>query len=234
VKVPPLFYKYICGQIRVEMNYLKVYCNLIRKAQKRIPPEGYTEGHHIFPKSIYGENNSIVKLTAKEHYIAHALLEKVFIKRYGKSDERTVKMIYAFYCMNTANRKNYYNSYLYESSRDKFLEVIKKRKPIPNVGKWNIGKVRSEETKEKLRQKRLQQVFTEEMHQKRRDTIRSLIWLHHPATKKNCRVLPVKVQEKINEGFVLGRYYIPSEEARKKLSQKTTLQWKINPPRKTN
>jgi len=54
VKVPPLLYKYICGQIRIEMNYLKVYCNLIRKAENRTPPEGYTEKHHIFPKSIFG------------------------------------------------------------------------------------------------------------------------------------------------------------------------------------
>ena len=35
------------------MNYLKAYCNLIRKAEHRVLPEGYTEKHHIFPKSIY-------------------------------------------------------------------------------------------------------------------------------------------------------------------------------------
>jgi hypothetical protein len=136
--------------------------------------------------------------------------------------------------MNTANRKNYYNSFLYESSRDKLSDIMKKRKPVQNVGKWNIGKVRSEETKEKIRQKRLQQVFTEEMYQKSRNTIKSLIWLHHPMTKKNCRVLPEKVEEKLNDGFVLGRYYIPSQETRKKLSQKATLQWETNPPRKVN
>ena len=216
------------------MNYLKTYCSLIRKAENRDCPEGYVEGHHIFPKSIYGENNRIVKLTAREHYIAHALLEKIFIKRYGEKDYRSIKMIHAFYCMNTANRKNYYNSFLYESSRDKLSDIMKKRKPVQNIGKWNIGKVRSEETKEKIRQKRLQQVFTEEMYQKSRKTIKSLIWLHHPMTKKNCRVLPEKVEEKLNDGFVLGRYYIPSQETRKKLSQKATLQWEINPPRKVN
>jgi hypothetical protein len=216
------------------MNYLKTYCSLIRKAENRDCPEGYVEGHHIFPKSIYGENNRIVKLTAREHYIAHALLEKIFIKRYGEKDYRSIKMIHAFYCMNTANRKNYYNSFLYESSRDKLSDIMKKRKPVQNVGKWNIGKVRSEETKEKIRQKRLQQVFTEEMYQKSRNTIKSLIWLHHPMTKKNCRVLPEKVEEKLNDGFVLGRYYIPSQETRKKLSQKATLQWETNPPRKVN
>lgn len=216
------------------MNYLRVYCNLIRKAENRDCLGGYAENHHIFPISVYGENQRTVKLTAREHYIAHALLEKIFIKRYGEKDKRSIKMIHAFYCMNSANKKKYYNSYLYESSRDKFIKVMKDKKPVENVGKWNIGKVRSEETKQKLRQKRLQQVFTEEMYQKSRNTIKSLIWLHHPITKKNCRVLPEKVEEKLNDGFVLGRYYIPSQETRKKLSQKTTLQWKVNPPRKIN
>ncbi len=95
------------------MNYLKVYCNLIRKAENRTPPEDYTEKHHVFPKSVFGNNNKIVVLTSKEHYIAHALLEKVFIKRYGLKDKKTIKMTYAFWFMN--NKKNhYYNSRLYE------------------------------------------------------------------------------------------------------------------------
>lgn len=105
------------------MNYLKHYCNLIRKVENRTPPEGYTEKHHIFPKSIYGKNNRLVVLTAREHYIAHALLEKVFIKRYGLKDKRTIKMITAFWCMNNQNTKNeYFNSYLYESSRTRCID----------------------------------------------------------------------------------------------------------------
>ena len=220
--------------VRVEMNYLKVYCNLIRAAERRDALEGYIEKHHIFPVSIYGDNNRTVKLTAREHYIAHALLEKIFINRYGEKDKRSIKMIHAFYCMNSANKKKYYNSYLYESSRDKFIKVMKDRKPVENVGKWNIGKVRSEETKQKLREKRALQVFSEETKQKRKDTIGRLCWLHHPITKKNCRILPEKIEDKIKEGYVIGRYYVPSEEARRKLSEKTTLQWKYNPPRKRN
>ena len=78
------------------MNYLKVYCNLIRKAENRTLPEGYVEKHHIFPISIFGNNNRIVILTAREHYLAHALLEKICIKRYGNCNEKTRKMTYAF------------------------------------------------------------------------------------------------------------------------------------------
>jgi hypothetical protein len=111
------------------MNYLKAYCNLIRKAEHRVLPEGYTEKHHIFPKSIYGNNNKIVVFTAREHYIAHALLEKALIKRYGIDDNKTKKMITAFWCMNNQKTKNeYLNSHLYEASRIRFINTIKGRK----------------------------------------------------------------------------------------------------------
>ena len=99
------------------MNYLKVYCNLIRKAENRTPPEGYTEKHHTFPVSIYGKNNRIVILTSKEHYIAHILLEKIFIKRNGLNHRKSKKMISAHINMKGKNR--YFNSRLYDCSRKK-------------------------------------------------------------------------------------------------------------------
>jgi hypothetical protein len=107
------------------MNYLKHYCNLIRKAENRTPPEGYTEKHHTFPKSIFGNNNRIVFLTAREHYIAHALLEKIYIKRYGIKDKRTIKMINAVIFMK--GHKKYYNSLLYEYTRIRFSNSLKNK-----------------------------------------------------------------------------------------------------------
>jgi hypothetical protein len=105
------------------MNYLKVYCNLIRKAEKRTAPEGYVERHHTFPKSIFGNNSRIVVLTAREHYVAHLLLEKIFTKRYGLNDIRTFKMMWAHLSMSGRykfpERDAYINSYLYEKSRIK-------------------------------------------------------------------------------------------------------------------
>jgi hypothetical protein len=116
--------------VRIEMNYLKAYCNLIRKAENRgytkkkaKEQELYVEGHHTFPLSIFGKNNRIVMLTAREHYIAHALLEKICIKRYGINHWKSKKMLYAFWAMN--NQKNnlqerYFNSKLYEGAKIKF------------------------------------------------------------------------------------------------------------------
>jgi len=159
------------------MNYLKVYCNLIRKAENRTSPGGYTEKHHTFPKSIFGKNNRVVVLTAREHYIAHALLEKICIQRYGLKDKRTIKMTYAHTSMVAVNGNNerYYNSYLYENAKIRFsinnpsksLEVKQKQinsalerwsKPEQKqkmIGENNhfYGKHHSEETKAILREK---------------------------------------------------------------------------------
>ena len=134
------------------MNYLKHYCNLIRKAENRTAPKGYTEKHHTFPKSIFGKNNRIVVLTAREHYIAHALLEKICIQRYGKNHIYTEKMIYAHFLMNEGKR--YYNSFLYENVRKKVSDLHSKRfsgKNNPRYGKIGVYK-HTEETKRKIRE----------------------------------------------------------------------------------
>jgi hypothetical protein len=60
------------------MNYQKIYDRLVSNAKNR-PVEGYTEKHHIKPKCIGGDdsNDNLVRLTSREHYIAHRLLYKI-------------------------------------------------------------------------------------------------------------------------------------------------------------
>jgi hypothetical protein len=138
------------------MNYLKVYCNLIRKAEnrgytkKKAKEQGlYVEGHHTFPISIFDKNKRIVYLTAREHYIAHCLLEKIYLKRYGMGDWRTHKMIWAHIIMSGKNefhQEKYLNSYLYEASRLRISQIpIKEEKRLQSSIKgkkskwWNNG-----------------------------------------------------------------------------------------------
>lgn len=62
------------------MNYQKIYDQLISKRKSYpIKKPHYFERHHITPRCIGGNNNpeNIVKLTAREHYIAHLLLAKI-------------------------------------------------------------------------------------------------------------------------------------------------------------
>ena len=63
---------------------------------------GYTERHHIIPKSMGGTNHSdnLVALTAREHFVCHWLLTKMTI-----GQDRT-KMLRAFNAFKMASRKN--------------------------------------------------------------------------------------------------------------------------------
>lgn len=191
------------------MNYLKVYCNLIRKAENRTPPEGYTEKHHIFPKSIFGKNNRLVVLTAREHYIAHALLEKIYIQRYGIRHQKTKKMITAFWCMNSQKSKNtYINSHLYESSR--------LRRSILMTGKNNhmYGKKISEEAREKR----------SKAHTGKKMSLESRAKMSEAAKKRNKNPMlgrnhSEETKRKISE---LNKGRKVSEDFKKKLSKRNS------------
>ena len=68
----------------------------MRKAEQRgwtkASAPCYVEGHHTFIKAIFGENDRVVYLTAREHVLAHLLLFKVYLKRYGRHNWRTWKV----------------------------------------------------------------------------------------------------------------------------------------------
>ena len=63
------------------MNYEQIYQNLISHRQQNIPT-GYIERHHILPRSLGGNDDpsNIVKLTGREHWVAHLLLHKIHQK----------------------------------------------------------------------------------------------------------------------------------------------------------
>jgi len=68
------------------LDYNLIYKQLIDRAQAR-EILGYREKHHIIPKCLGGsdEENNIVALTAREHFIAHQLLVKIYPKVRGLS-----------------------------------------------------------------------------------------------------------------------------------------------------
>lgn len=88
----------------------------------------------------------------------------------------------------------------------------------------NSGKIRSEKTKQLLREIRAKQVFTKEQRDKAKKTISSLIWMNDG--KKSYRVRPENVQEAKSKGYVEGRLhnYI-TEEYREIYRKKTIQQW---------
>ncbi len=79
------------------MDYKKIYDDIILKAKsynRQKSNLNYFENHHIIPKSCGGDKikNNKVLLTAKEHYVCHHILIKLFEK--GTIERRN--MIFAF------------------------------------------------------------------------------------------------------------------------------------------
>ena len=110
------------------MNYQKIYNDLIQNAKdQKLLNEQYVEFHHIIPKSLNGtdDNENMVALTARQHYIAHMLLVKIAEERNNLQEYK--KMLYAFNCMKwgrlNGKRTFKYNSRLYQRLKEKFSEL---------------------------------------------------------------------------------------------------------------
>lgn len=82
------------------MNYLKIYIKICKRGKgSRYIENTHIEKHHIFPVSIYGNNDMIANLTTREHYICHLLLMFAFKKRYGVNSIKYAKMAMAVHKM---------------------------------------------------------------------------------------------------------------------------------------
>lgn len=124
-------------------KYFTWYANLIKRALIREELNGYSEKHHILPFSMGGPNEkaNYVKLTSREHFLAHLMLF-----RFVKSGHQ-YKMARALVLMNQIDK----------SSRTyaKLRSVISEKMSGPNnpgYGKpgVNLGRKMSEETKAKM------------------------------------------------------------------------------------
>ena len=112
------------------MNYQNIYNLLVKKAQNRMETVGYTEKHHIIPRTLAGSDDAsnIVVFTGREHFIAHLLLAKI----HGGS------MWHAAHMM--SNMKRYTNR-KYENVRKEHVKRVSIRQ---------TGKIVSLDTRKKI------------------------------------------------------------------------------------
>ena len=137
----------------IENKYLKIYFALVNRAKSRTL-EGYTEKHHIIPRSLGGNNDksNLAILTGREHFICHLLLTKIVEGR-NKS-----KMVFALNSMmnrrNDTMKRYVPNSKFYERLRILLSEAHKQigRSEAHKlaISKRHKGKIVSEETKKKM------------------------------------------------------------------------------------
>lgn len=132
----------------IQNKYTKWYDNIIKKSMLCETLNGYTEKHHIIPKSLDGgnEKSNIAVLTAREHFVCHILLTKM------TEGKNKAKMIYAAMMMSlmeNKNQKRYINARLYETVRKEHSKMIK-GKNSPSYGKKHSeesNRARSEKLK---------------------------------------------------------------------------------------
>jgi len=81
------------------MNYKKLYDFICNRGQQERELD-YFENHHILPKCLGGNNgkDNLTKLTAKEHYVVHWLLHKIYPDNW--------KISHAFFWIATENGMN--------------------------------------------------------------------------------------------------------------------------------
>lgn len=128
------------------MNYLRIHDNIISKAklESRKKNNGiYYEKHHIIPRCMQGTNNpeNLVLLTAKEHFLIHLLLTKIY--------PDCTKLVNALWMMCTfdpSGKRKQTNSRLYEYSRQLFSQYVKNR-PHPFLGKNTLKNIRENQAK---------------------------------------------------------------------------------------
>ncbi len=126
-------------------KYKKWYQNIIDRASNRVL-EGYVERHHIIPRCLGGPDtaDNIVSLTAREHFICHWLLTKIY------TGDARHKMINAMYIMRAAgpNQKRYESKItgrVYNTLREEYSKYIS-----------NLNKGRVQPLEENIKQKAAQ------------------------------------------------------------------------------
>ena len=133
------------------MNYQKIYNNIIYGAKSRGLNKksliGYYEKHHIVPKCLDGSNDkeNLVLLTAREHFIAHMLLCKIY--------PNNTNIIFSLWAMihlksNIKKREFKINSRMFQVLKEEFKRI----NSLTRRGNKSMsGKRHSEETKIKMR-----------------------------------------------------------------------------------
>jgi hypothetical protein len=153
----------------IDNKYTKTYYQIIERAQSRTI-DGYTERHHIIPKSIGGpdEGFNLVDLTAREHFLCHWLLTKM-VKGKRKQWSMVNALGFMMWSENQNQERYRVNARLYEQLKQKHSE----HKSWANSGERNsqYGKKWSEERKQAFKEKRaLQAPISEEAREKIRQS----------------------------------------------------------------
>lgn len=224
-------------QITQQSKYRDIYISICQRGAERGNNRKqlkellkYVEGHHFIPKCVTKEyaleQHNIVFLTAREHFICHYLLCKIF-----KKTEYYFSLLSAFGKMSSIapsmKHMRYMNSHLYEHFRKNVSslmsqmrrgkvrikregitkEILKDDLDLYLEDGWETGAASTEEA-------RLSRIAAN----KKRT---GFIWMHFAGNEKSFHVDKDNVDYMLSQGAVVGRKF--SEESMEKFRRSQRL-----------
>lgn len=111
-------------------HYLDRYIKLVHLVMETPNTIGYTENHHILPRSMGGSNKSenLIRFTARQHFLAHWMLWKAY---------RNKQMNFAFKMMQYSSNKSQ-KTHRYWKLNSGTYEKLKKENVIFSFKKHSI------------------------------------------------------------------------------------------------
>lgn len=146
----------------IDNKYTSIYFSIIERSRNR-NISGYTEKHHIIPKSLGGTNerSNLVKLSAREHYICHLLLTRMTT---GNNKSKMVHAASAFvtWASSRHDRKIKINSKIFQT-----LKELRQQNLIEEMSKPENKKKSSDGAK---------QLWANDEYKKEASAKRKLLW----------------------------------------------------------
>lgn len=193
------------------MNYKRIHDLIIKNRKILGRPEGYSENHHIIPKSFGGSNNpdNLIRLTAKEHFIIHRLLAKIH------PNSGMVHAVYKMSCIDRSEGRYKVKSRTYGYLREQHsLRVSNDKEASRKKSEAAKGKKQSKDHIEKRTQSRMNNGpwLKDETKKKISNSNKGKegTWLG--------KKMPSDMVQKRNETRFMNGNYSQTDETRRKIS----------------
>lgn len=200
-----------------DSKYTRWYFSIIERA-KMCSPLGFSEKHHIIPKSLGGDNSkrNIIKLSPRQHFICHLLLVRM------TSGVARKKMVFAVHLMQYSTgkqqRENRLTSSTFERLRKERSEIMRTQsmslETRAKISAALTGKTLPRDRVEASRKHRIGKELKESTKQKISDSLRG-----------NKNHWSEERKQKISAALTGKKRKSLSDEQRKKRSENMKLVW---------
>lgn len=214
----------------IDNKYRIIYDKLIARAKQCPITTGYTEKHHIIPRSLGGTNqaSNIVKLTGREHYIVHLCLV-----RFTTGNAR-FKMVCAAKQLTKRIPGLRFSGVIYEALRIEHANNLSVRRKgmkftdehRKNLSVAHMGQVQSQEQKDRTRDRMIGHVVSKET----RDKISAVRTGKKMSTefRENCRIIRTGTRLSDETKSKLSKAHKgkpKSEETKRRMSESRKRMW---------